>query len=112
MYCAIYFTRIGLLDEKMLMCNVVTALFCFISDIIKEIVSCLCSAFSNFFRFFFGKWESGLEGTNPLGGSQGLGTQPNYEDSDDFQVEHVKMKWLTSCEWGYPLNRDRKLAVG
>ena len=100
MYCAIYFTRIGLLDEKMVMCNVVTALFCFISDIIKEIVSCLCSAFSKFFSFFFlgNKWESGLEGTNPLGGSEGLGTQPNYEDSDDFRVEHIKMKRLTSGE--------------
>ena len=48
---------------------------------------------------------------SPLGGRPGLGTQPYYEAPDDLRVDYVKTQWLTSGEWGFPLDNGPKLAV-
>ena len=49
---------------------------------------------------------------NPLDARLGLGTQLRYEVPGDLWVEHVKTQWLTSGEWGCPLNNGLKLGVG
>ena len=48
----------------------------------------------------------------PLDVRPGLGSQPRYKKRCDLRVEYVKTKWLTSDEWGCPLNNNPKLAVG
>ena len=55
--------------------------------------------------------ENGLVVT-PLGARLGLGTQTPYEVPGDFWVEIAKTQWLTSAEWGYPLDNGPKMAVG
>ena len=48
----------------------------------------------------------------PKGAQPDLGTQPWYMAPVDPQMEIIKMQWLTSGEWGCPLNNNPTLAMG
>ena len=50
--------------------------------------------------------------SSPLGALLGLESQPCYEAPGDLWVENVKPQWLTSSEWGCPLDNGPKLAMG